>query len=597
MSDNLNKAEYRLGYLLLRDGHAVPLRGISPDDIKAGAKHRVLNPDNESLPHRRTLNAIVDRLGFSGDFGTFLAQGWPQFQRFLKQNNCTHRAGVFPVDHGGCIDLNFGEHLGPRPRQLADRIFEAGLPIPSRVFLGYGVDWAAWDRGRGYEAPECAIASLTADKDTAHQRAHDLFARRLDLMGQWGFIDDKLVHGPLDRIVDKSYWPPGSERSEREAQYADVVAAVRAFRAVFDVESVGWVDVLHYNRRLVVLRGHDGGWDLLWRNYREKEPPQPNHVGQSNRLAVEDLPSRLMGESDLRRAIHFRQEVWEENEEHEAEQAFYDRGRSIRERQMTSDADVRIAWLREQGKMPKPERAQWSGPLPNGFRAVTVNGRKLAISEVINVGSFRQMLVETGYADRRADTNESWERANEGEPDDASGTAGSLPGERVNEPVFGLPAVWIDDTMKENAAIQGYTIVDAATVLTTHFTELVKENMAELLTFGSVRQLIDDLPKQQAALVSDISPSQITISGIQRILQNLLRERISIRDFSTILEAIAEATSASTDLLSVTEHVRARLARQLCNMHVDASGALPVVALSPNWEQTFAEAQIGRAHV
>ena len=177
---------------------------------------------------------------------------------------------------------------------------------------------------------------------------------------------------------------------------------------------------------------------------------------------------------------------------------------------------------------------------------------------------------------------------------DASGAAPPIPGEKVNEPVFGLPAVWVDDSMKENAAIAGYTIVDAATVLTTHFTELVKENMAELLTFGSVRQLIDDLPKAQSALVADIAPSQITVSGIQRILQNLLRERISIRDFSTILEAIAEATSASTDLLSVTEHVRSRLARQLCNMHVDASGALPVVALSPNWEQIFAEALVGQ---
>ncbi len=177
---------------------------------------------------------------------------------------------------------------------------------------------------------------------------------------------------------------------------------------------------------------------------------------------------------------------------------------------------------------------------------------------------------------------------------DSSGTAGNLPGEKVNEPVFGLPAVWIDDTMKENASIQGYTIVDAATVLTTHFTELVKENMAELLTFGSVKGLIDELPKPQAALVNDITPGQITISGIQRVLQNLLRERISIRDFGTILEAIAEATSASTDLLSVTEHVRTRLARQLCNAHLDASGALPVVALSPNWEQSFAEALVGQ---
>ncbi len=177
---------------------------------------------------------------------------------------------------------------------------------------------------------------------------------------------------------------------------------------------------------------------------------------------------------------------------------------------------------------------------------------------------------------------------------DASGTAPPIPGEKINEPVFGLPAVWIDDTMKENAAIQGYTVVDAATVLTTHFTELVKENMAELLTFGSVKQLIEDLPKAQGALVNDITPGQITVSGIQRVLQNLLRERISVRDFGSILEAIAEATSASTDLLTVTEHVRTRLARQLCNAHLDASGALPIVALSPNWEQAFAEALVGQ---
>ncbi len=176
---------------------------------------------------------------------------------------------------------------------------------------------------------------------------------------------------------------------------------------------------------------------------------------------------------------------------------------------------------------------------------------------------------------------------------DSSGTAPPLGGEKVNEPVFGLPAVWVDDTMKENAALQGYTIVDAATVLTTHFTELVKENMAELLTFGAVKQLIEDLPKPQAALVTDITPGQITVSGIQRVLQNLLRERISIRDFGTILEAIAEATSASTDLLSVGEHVRTRLGRQLCNSNLDASGALPIVALSPMWEQTFAEALVG----
>jgi flagellar biosynthesis protein FlhA len=177
---------------------------------------------------------------------------------------------------------------------------------------------------------------------------------------------------------------------------------------------------------------------------------------------------------------------------------------------------------------------------------------------------------------------------------DTSGSAPQMAGEKVTEPVFGLPAVWVDDQTRELAAMQGYTLVDAATVLTTHFTEIVKENMAEMLTFGGVKSLVEDLPKQQKALVDDITPGQITMSGIQRVLQNLLRERVSIRDLSTILEAIAEASSASTDLLSVTEHVRTRLARQLCNSHLDANGALSVVALSPNWEQTFAEALIGQ---
>ena len=176
---------------------------------------------------------------------------------------------------------------------------------------------------------------------------------------------------------------------------------------------------------------------------------------------------------------------------------------------------------------------------------------------------------------------------------DTSGSAPRLPGEQVNEPVFGLPAIWIDDTQKENAAVQGYTLVDAATVLTTHFTELVKENMAELLSFGAVKNLIEDLPKAQKSLIDDITPSQITFSGVQRVLQNLLRERVSIRDLGAILEGVAEASSASTDLLAVTEHVRGRLSRQLCNASLDGSGSLSVVALSPHWEQTFGEALIG----
>ena len=176
---------------------------------------------------------------------------------------------------------------------------------------------------------------------------------------------------------------------------------------------------------------------------------------------------------------------------------------------------------------------------------------------------------------------------------DATGSAPPIQGERVTEPVFGLPAVWIEQDLKDEAAMSGYTVVDAATVLTTHFTELIKENMADLMSFSALKELTDKLPDAEKALLDDITPTQITFSGIQRVLQNLLREKVSVRDLSTILEATAESSAASSDLLHITEHVRTRLSRQLCNANLAADGQLAVITLSPQWEQAFAEALIG----
>ena len=123
---------------------------------------------------------------------------------------------------------------------------------------------------------------------------------------------------------------------------------------------------------------------------------------------------------------------------------------------------------------------------------------------------------------------------------DPAGGQVNLPGTHTTEPTFGLPATWIDASIKEEAAMQGYTVVDAATVLSTHLTELLKGNMSELLSYGEVQKLLKDLPKEQAELLKDLVPTLITVSGIQRVLQILLAERVSIRDLSTILEGIAD---------------------------------------------------------
>ena len=169
----------------------------------------------------------------------------------------------------------------------------------------------------------------------------------------------------------------------------------------------------------------------------------------------------------------------------------------------------------------------------------------------------------------------------------------TITGEATREPTFGLPARWIERSSREEALFRGYTVVDAATVITTHLTEVIKDNMADLLSYVETQKLLDELGKEHQKLIADIVPSQITVGGIQRVLQNLLQERNSIRDLGTILEGISEATALSRNILLITEHVRTRLARQISDTNANSQGIIQLVILSPEWEQTFAEALVG----
>jgi flagellar biosynthesis protein FlhA len=173
---------------------------------------------------------------------------------------------------------------------------------------------------------------------------------------------------------------------------------------------------------------------------------------------------------------------------------------------------------------------------------------------------------------------------------DPRGEKIGLPGEETVEPTFGLPAMWVDPGAREEALFRGYTVVDPATVITTHLTEVVKDNMAELLSHAETQKLLDELPKDHQKLVADTIPSQISVGGVQRVLQNLLSERVSIRDLPSILEGISEACGYTRNISAITEHVRARLARQISDAAADANGVVPLITLSPEWEQAFADA-------
>lgn len=175
---------------------------------------------------------------------------------------------------------------------------------------------------------------------------------------------------------------------------------------------------------------------------------------------------------------------------------------------------------------------------------------------------------------------------------DPRGEPITLQGEDTVEPTFGLPAMWVSEPNKEEALFRGYTVVDPPTVITTHLTESVKDNMAEMLSYAETQRLLDELDKDHQKLIADLVPNLITVGGIQRVLQNLLIERVSIRDLPTILEAINEACAATRNLTIITEHVRSRLARQLSDTYITGQGYLPILTLSPDWESAFSESLI-----
>ncbi len=177
---------------------------------------------------------------------------------------------------------------------------------------------------------------------------------------------------------------------------------------------------------------------------------------------------------------------------------------------------------------------------------------------------------------------------------DPTGAAIGLPGEDTTEPTFGLPAKWIGESHREEALFKNYTVVPPPTVITTHLTEIIKENISDLLSYSETQKLLDSIGEEHRKLVDDTVPSQVTISSVQRVLQNLLSEMISIRDLPTILEALSESSKSTHSLTLITEHVRARLARQISYANADGNGQLLMLTLSPKWEQAFAESLVGQ---
>jgi flagellar biosynthesis protein FlhA len=164
-----------------------------------------------------------------------------------------------------------------------------------------------------------------------------------------------------------------------------------------------------------------------------------------------------------------------------------------------------------------------------------------------------------------------------------------LSGIPTTEPAFGLPAVWIEEGARAEAEALGYTVVDAESVVVTHLTETIRRHADELLTRQETRTLLDALKELNAAAVEEIVPDRLGVGEVQRVLQTLLREGVSIRDLGTILEAIGDKSILTREPAALAEHARLALARQIVSRYIGDDQTLQAITLDPAVEEEVAE--------
>ena len=172
---------------------------------------------------------------------------------------------------------------------------------------------------------------------------------------------------------------------------------------------------------------------------------------------------------------------------------------------------------------------------------------------------------------------------------DPTGENSDIPGIKTIEPTFKLPAVWINKDQREEAEIKGLTVVDPTTVMVTHLTETIKSHSYELLGRQEVKLLVDNLKEKYSAVVEELIPDLMTIGELQKVLQNLLREKVPIKDLVTIMESLADNSRNTKDIEVLTEYVRFALGRTICNQLINDERAITVVTLDPAIEKLVAD--------
>ena len=231
-------------------------------------------------------------------------------------------------------------------------------------------------------------------------------------------------------------------------------------------------------------------------------------------------------------------------------------------------AQLRRRFATREGLLLPPVRIKDNIRLSPGAYRVLIGGQEVASGE-IEPGQFLAM--------------------------DGGSAAGKLQGKATKDPAFGLPATWVHESSRDDAEVLGYTVIDATSVLVTHLGEVLRGALGEILSRDDVKELVESARKSSPAVVEELIPAKVGYGEVQAILRNLLREGVPVRNMPAILEVIADHCARIKDPEALTELVRQRLGRALCEAHADRTGVVHAVTLDPTVEARLASA-VGGGH-
>jgi hypothetical protein len=403
-------------YLPLQNYHIAPLADITPDALLE-ATDRLLNEfrGSEEIERNTVLHFLVKRMGINGGFGDFKVE-FEKLQEFMRLNGLEKRYDVITPRH----DLPI---VKLKPRQVADRIFFSGQPLPERIFTGYDFDWGMmndrWYMRNSWQnypstQPEYLPYDVVVERSrAAESQAEDLLEAAVehcrtrigsaianllgDVLLSHHTRETKLPHAVL-KIYKHSLMTEDDVRRE-EKIYRE---AARIFYTWINQQAEGWVHVIPYNTSLIFLKGKFGEYDFLVRGFRD----EPFVESFFPHLQKQDVPWPNPTAS-FKRWLYFRYEGWLEKDEHEAEIRFYaDGGRTAN--YPGPDEVLRNHLAKNRDYAP------WA-PETDGFHAVTLNGTAYCVSDLITIREFREFMAsEKHYAEysRRPGRVDRWETVN-----------------------------------------------------------------------------------------------------------------------------------------------------------------------------------------